>query len=281
MFSNTIYIQNSLLTNITNIKYYGFYVYIYLRKDGSPYYVGKGKGKRAWAKHSIRIPTDPKLIIIVETQLTEIGAFAIERRLIRWYGRKDLGEGTLRNLSDGGDGSSGRKISDEEKIRTSLLMSRLNSGTGNPMFGKTGKDCPSFGKTGELSSRYGKTGANNGKIYINNGMHNKLVPAQYVLEEGWNFGKLTFKPTIAKTKKETTTRCTSHNAKKISITDGTHNKFIFNYEEIPIGWKMGQTHIKRTLTRKQPLKFLCIIETKKEYRKNVISSMFPYFKQFL
>ena len=103
----------------------GYYVYAYLRKSTlTPYYIGKGKEARAWAKdHNVLVPNDPKRIVIVESNLTDIGACAIERRLIAWYGRKDTETGILRNLTDGGNGTAGRIHTEQ----TRKLIGQANS----------------------------------------------------------------------------------------------------------------------------------------------------------
>lgn len=99
-----------------------FYVYEYLREDGTPYYIGKGSGKRAFSKHVIKIPDDHSRIRIVAENLLEADAFALEISLIAKHGRKDKGTGILRNLSDGGEGPSGWICTDKTRAKMSLVF---------------------------------------------------------------------------------------------------------------------------------------------------------------
>lgn len=93
-----------------------FYTYAYLREDGTPYYVGKGTGKRAWKKHfKVPVPKESRRIQLLHTDLTEDQALLLEKQLIAQHGRKDLGTGILINRTDGGEGSTGYVPTDEIK----------------------------------------------------------------------------------------------------------------------------------------------------------------------
>ena len=82
-----------------------FYVYMYLREDGSPYYVGKGKEKRAYVNHGrVSVPIDKSRIEFVSENMTNDDAIKLEIELIEQYGRKDNGTGILHNMTMGGDG---------------------------------------------------------------------------------------------------------------------------------------------------------------------------------
>ena len=103
-----------------------FYVYLMSRLDGRPCYVGKGKGER-WRHHG-KCGRNRHLISIIKQAraqgqelprvkvlegITEEHAFRVEKALIAFFGREDLGTGLLVNLTDGGDGTSGYRPSAE------------------------------------------------------------------------------------------------------------------------------------------------------------------------
>ena len=111
-----------------------FYVYAYIREDGTPYYVGKGTGVRAWSKNhkGIGVPKDKSKIVMLYNSLSEDLAHLKEKELISLYGRKDLGTGILYNRTDGGEGASGRVLSEsaKEKIRQATNKQHLLNESG-------------------------------------------------------------------------------------------------------------------------------------------------------
>ena len=130
-----------------------YYVYQYIREDGTPYYIGKGKEQRAWSKdHNVNLPKDLSRIQIIKEKLTEEDAHILETALIAQHGRKDLGTGILHNKTNGGEGVTGRtgftvssetraKMSEARKGRklsaeTRAKMSVVRKGKSNGREGK-------------------------------------------------------------------------------------------------------------------------------------------------
>lgn len=191
-----------------------YYVYMYLRTDGTPYYVGKGKERRAYEKHvSVPVPRDKSRILFPHTNLSETDALCLEVEMIALYGRKNNGTGILRNLTDGGEGISGYRHTDETRRIISEYMSAnhprgmagkhhnaeqcaiwsaVRSGKGNPNWGK---DTPQHVK--DATSK-----ANKGMVVcrvIGTGDIIRITKDEYrsmrgVLYEGVTTGKTSNKP---------------------------------------------------------------------------------------
>tara|TARA_B100000131_G_scaffold315191_1_gene353217 strand:- start:41 stop:1039 length:999 start_codon:yes stop_codon:yes gene_type:complete len=92
-----------------------FYVYAYLRKDGTPYYIGKGQGYRIHDKYGHILPPKDRRVKIKEN-LFEDEALELEAELILKYGRKKYDKGgILYNDSIGGEGRTVWRTLEEKK----------------------------------------------------------------------------------------------------------------------------------------------------------------------
>lgn len=103
------------------------YLYRHIRLDkNEPFYIGIGTKlnfQRAYTKanrnkHWLNIVNNNQYEVeILFDNLTEQEARSKEIEFIKLYGRKDLNNGTLVNLTDGGDGCLNRILSNEVKLK--------------------------------------------------------------------------------------------------------------------------------------------------------------------
>lgn len=108
-----------------------FYVYGFFRPSGAIYYIGKGCGYRIrtiakWRRNpylsNIIKKCGEPIAVKIREGLTEAEAFETEIALIKAIGRADLGQGPLANMTDGGEGHSGMRLSPEARARLSASL---------------------------------------------------------------------------------------------------------------------------------------------------------------
>ena len=109
-------------------------VYRHTHDDGTVFYIGIGKKlKRAYTKDrrspiwKYAVNKYGLNVEILHDDVSWEDACKIEMDLIKQYGRKAFGEGTLVNLTEGGDGQLGLKASEETKQKMSESHMGLNT----------------------------------------------------------------------------------------------------------------------------------------------------------
>lgn len=146
----------------------------------TPYYIGKGKDQRAWQNHNRSnganlLPKDKSRIQIIAHRLSESEAHLLETRLIKKYGRIDLGTGILRNLTDGGDGISGL-IQSPETIQKRVEKTKGQKRTAEFKKNRTGELNPFYNKSHNMETRK-KMSLNHANVSgTNNPMYGKSHP---------------------------------------------------------------------------------------------------------
>jgi hypothetical protein len=118
-----------------------FYVYEHYEIGSTePFYVGKGHGDRAYQKRSKRKNALWHEIVslcggfevkFVAENMSEIDALWLETMCIACWGRRNIGEGNLINLTDGGEGASGavRSIYTKRSISTKMKNNQNSTGS--------------------------------------------------------------------------------------------------------------------------------------------------------
>ena len=173
----------------------GYYIYAYLRENGTPYYIGKGKGNRLYdSSRRIKTPKDRKRVVYLRQNLTEDEAYKLETEFILRFGRKDNGTGILRNESNGGKENHEKIVSQEtrDKISKSNTGKKISEETKRKLsVANTGKKLSDEARqkisarmTGEKHPLYGKPVSEETR---------RKIRESYKYSTPWNKGKFGYK----------------------------------------------------------------------------------------
>ena len=168
------------------------FVYRHIRLDkNEPFYIGIGKtDRRAYRKdwrnkYWTSISNKGYKIEILFDDLTWEKACEKEIELIQLYGRKDLGLGTLVNMTDGGEGGNGTLQSEETKKKKSIaLKGKIRSDESKQKYSLVSKNRTyteetrkkmSEAKKGKIGNRLGTKVSEETKLKISNSKKNTIA----------------------------------------------------------------------------------------------------------
>ena len=106
-----------------------FYVYLHCKPDGTPFYVGKGCGKRSrqfsskrnqFYKNIVKKYGKENVVVELFNCASEEDSFELEKILIKFL-RESCVE--ITNLTDGGEGASGWMPTEETRLKMSKASS--------------------------------------------------------------------------------------------------------------------------------------------------------------
>lgn len=258
-----------------------FYTYAYFSESGVPYYIGKGKGKRAWNKHGkIPVPENISRIVILKKNLTEGEAFKHEIYMIAVFGRKDKGTGVLLNKTDGGEGGSGSARPDlseyNSTVKKGSTLTKEHVNKVREAMIKRGS-LPHMSETGRKSiAKFHQRRKEDSEF---NFRYEEMLK-----ENGRKMGPINGKKNKGrKHSEEFKAKCSKPGELnpmfgKIRITNGKENAQISPDEPIPEGWRKGMTcHKSRDKSKTQKSVELTCISTGKV---TVFASIVDAAKEF-
>ena len=146
-------------------------VYRHIKPCGEVFYVGIGTPKRPynrrprnqfWANVVKKYP-DYKVDVVAAGLSWEM-ACELEELMILEYGRRDLGTGTLVNMTAGGEGTKGFVHSEETRRKISIASLNMSEETRQKLSAaKKGKKSPNYGKKHSKETRQKISAAHKGK----------------------------------------------------------------------------------------------------------------------
>lgn len=225
-----------------------FYAYIHCRPDGRPFYVGKGCDGRAFkmirrnSYHNNIVAKygSENILVGILTCSSEDISFELEKGIIKCLRRSGI---KLANMTEGGEGVSGYKHSEDVKIR----LRKLTTGRRHT---EDWKKSMSAIMQGENHPMYGKTQPKS--VWINDGSINRRVLKTDLLPEGFVYGRIGGWEWREESKVRFASKLIGNknglNGKSTSgcfwITNGTENKMVRS-RDIPEGWRFGRTYSRK------------------------------------